>query len=493
MLKLIRSALPLLCALALHAGAATGTLRIQGDTVNHPFPLREQQGQWMADASVLGPLLKLAPHWNPSARQLRLGSSAFTDGQPFASVRDSVYALEASPILQDGAFWLPLQAALPALQAASGALLEFDARTHELQASPLKEHAKATLEKMENGELLELRFSHSVKAEGFTNDSYYIVRLDHAQIDVDLLRSLQTRSELISKLTPLQEKGSAQLTLLLRDACAGAELLRRDQGKTLQILLRKKSKVPSSSSAASSSSAQGKALKSRIRTIVLDPGHGGKDPGATGVNGLQEKDVVLDVARKLKKKLQAAGYQVRLTRESDSFVELPERPAMASRWEGDLFISLHCNAVDGKARQKKAEGFKFYILREAESEEDKAIARRENKAIELSASKKGKNEISPVEWILLENQLNAYTKESERFAGYLVESHEGGEIKKMGSGAGQAGFMVLVGAFMPAVLVEVGFITHPEDAAWMGSSQGQDDIAGRLFKAIKSYSKAVGN
>ncbi len=98
-----------------------------------------------------------------------------------------------------------------------------------------------------------------------------------------------------------------------------------------------------------------------------------------------------------------------------------------------------------------------------------------------------------MEWILLEYQLNAYTKESERFAGYLVESYEGGTIKKMASGAGQAGFMVLVGAFMPAVLVEVGFITHPEDAAWMATSQGQEDIATRLFKAIKSYSKAVSN
>lgn len=244
----------------------------------------------------------------------------------------------------------------------------------------------------------------------------------------------------------------------------------------------------SSSSKISSSSSIAENQTGSIKTIIIDPGHGGKDPGAIGPYGA-EKDVVLAVGLKLRQKLQRKGFDVRMTRENDTFIELQDRPAMATKWKGDLFISLHCDAVDGEERRKKAEGFKVYILREAESEEDKAIARRENKAAELSAHKR-KAEITPLEWIVLENQLNAYTKFSESFAAKLVDEYEAGEIRKTGSGAGQAGFMVLVGAFMPAVLVELGFISHPEDGKYLTSPKGQEDIAERLAKAIIRFSKA---
>lgn len=257
-------------------------------------------------------------------------------------------------------------------------------------------------------------------------------------------------------------------------------------------LVKGKAPTPSSSShissKATSSSSTSQPSTGNIKTIVIDPGHGGKDPGAIGPFGT-EKEVVLAVGLKLRQKLQRKGFEVRMTRENDTFIELQDRPAMATKWKGELFISLHCDAVDGEERRKKTDGFKIYILREAESEEDKAIARRENKAAELSAHKR-KAEITPLEWIVLENQLNAYTKYSEAFAAKLVDEYEAGEIRKMGSGAGQAGFMVLVGAFMPAVLVELGFISHPEDGKYLTSAKGQEEIAERLAKAILRFSKA---
>jgi N-acetylmuramoyl-L-alanine amidase len=154
-----------------------------------------------------------------------------------------------------------------------------------------------------------------------------------------------------------------------------------------------------------------------------------------------------------------------------------------------LFISLHCNAIEGKDRQKRTDGFKFYILRAGGSEEDKAIARRENQAIMLETGKKGKTEISPAEWIVLDNQLALYAERSALLAGHLVESFDGGTIRKQGTGAGQAGFMVLVGAYMPAVLAELGFITHPQDAVFLGSEKGQNELAERLAKAIVNFAK----
>ena len=179
-----------------------------------------------------------------------------------------------------------------------------------------------------------------------------------------------------------------------------------------------------------------------------------------------------------------------MTRDSDVFITLKQRPELASKWKGDLFVSLHCDAIAGDAARKaQTKGFKAFILREAESEEDKAIARRENKFIDEASDAGARRELSPVEWILLEHQLNLYTKESEEFAYELVQSLavESVPIPKNGSGAGQAGFYVLVGAFMPAVLLEMGFISNPAEEKYMASEAGQDELAAKIADGIDRY------
>lgn len=483
-----------LLAISALAAWQNGTLFLAGDSIGKSIGLSESNGRYAIDGIALAKILRVPVSHDAGLRQLRIGNSTWTSQSPWAASKDSAVRLDQNVNEIGGRYWLPLPSSLLPLESATGKALQFDSATRTLRTSLLRDLVAAEVQARDNGEIWELRFSKPVRSEGFLSRPYYIVRFDGiTSIDTVLLKNLASASTLATRSTPIQEKKSAQLTLQIKDLVEQAELITRDSGKTIQILLRRKTLTSSSSAKIVSSSSQQAAAKSKIRMIVIDPGHGGKDPGAIGYKGLQEKDVVLAVAKKLATKLKANGYQARLTRDDDVFLELPDRPAMASQWGGDLFISLHCNAVDGAARQKKTEGFKFYILREAESEEDKAIARRENKAIELSASKKGKSDISPVEWILLENQLNLYTKESERFTGYLIDTYDGGKIKKMSTGVGQAGFMVLVGAFMPAVLVEIGFITHPEDAAWMSSPTGQDDIALRLYKAISGYSKATQN
>lgn len=232
-----------------------------------------------------------------------------------------------------------------------------------------------------------------------------------------------------------------------------------------------------------------KAGSREVKTIVLDPGHGGKDSGALGKKSA-EKDIVLAVAKKLKARLEKEGFEVKLTRSKDVFIELGERPNLANKWNGDLFISLHCNAIEGEDRQKRTEGYHFYVLRAPESEEDKAIARRENKVATLYGGK-GKAEISPVEWIKINASLEHYQKNSFKFTEHLLKSFEGGHTKRLGTGAGGAGFMVLVGALMPAVLVELGFITHPTDEAFMMSEKGQNELADQISKAVTAYRETV--
>ncbi len=226
-----------------------------------------------------------------------------------------------------------------------------------------------------------------------------------------------------------------------------------------------------------------------VKNIVIDPGHGGKDPGAIGKFS-NEKDIVLSVAKLLEKELESRGFRVKLTRNTDKFIQLSERPQIANRWNGDLFISLHCNSIDG-ARRAKAKGFRIYVLRDPESEEDRAIARRENKVASLYGDKNSKDELSPLDWLKIQARLEQYKQASYTFTEKLIQAYEGGKIPRQGSGAGGAGFMVLVGAFMPATLVELGFISNPEEERYMNSEKGQKDMARRIAIGVEEYRKAI--
>ena len=230
-----------------------------------------------------------------------------------------------------------------------------------------------------------------------------------------------------------------------------------------------------------------------VKTIVIDPGHGGKDTGAQGKNS-NEKDIVLAVGKLLKKELEKEGFNVKMTRDKDVFIELGERANLANQWDGDLFISLHCNAIDATPeRKKQIKGYHVYVLRAPESEEDKAIARRENKVATLYGEKNAKEELSPIEWFKLEARLEKYKQNSYMFTEEMLKAFDGGKIKRQGGGVGGAGFMVLVGALMPAVLFEIGFISNPEEEAYMMTTKAQEDIAARVAKAVSTYKAAVHN
>lgn len=259
-----------------------------------------------------------------------------------------------------------------------------------------------------------------------------------------------------------------------------------------------------SSSEASSSSSAAKASTEKpivrknapagsreVKNIVIDPGHGGKDPGAIGLI-TNEKSIVLAVSKLLEKELVSMGFNVKLTRSTDKFIQLSERPQIANKWNGDLFISIHCNAIDGnKDRKEKTKGFRIYVLRDPESEEDRAIARRENKVAKTYGDKNSKEELSPLDWLKIQARLEQYKQASYTFTEKAIKAYEGGKISKMGSGAGGAGFMVLVGAFMPATLIELGFISNPEEERYMNSEKGQKEMAKRIAKGVQQYKEAI--
>ncbi|MCL2283684.1 MAG: N-acetylmuramoyl-L-alanine amidase [Fibromonadales bacterium] len=447
-----------------------------------------KNGVSYVDGVDLGKKLKMQMLWQSGAGILQIGASSWILDNEWANIKDAGFLLQApvqGSINGKQSFWLPLPSSLKVFEQMLSFPIEYDSSAAKIRIGQAKDIWNVNLDAKSNGEVMELKLSKPFKTETFYAQPNFILRINGAAIDSTMFNDLAKKSALLSRVVPIQDAQSAQLTLALKDNCEIPELVKKDGEKTLQIVLRKKQAAPKQQQPKAENT--GNTSGKKIKTIVIDPGHGGKDPGAMGPN-LKEKDIVLSVGLKLKKNLEEKGFTVKMTRSTDEFVELAKRPAMANEWGGDLFISLHINDIDGKESRQKAEGFKFYILRAGGSEEDKVIARRENKVVALETGKR-KAEISPAEWIVLDNQLALYAEKSALLAGYLVEAFDGGSVKKYGTGAGQAGFMVLVGAYMPAVLAELGFINHPKDGAFLATEKGRDELAEKLAKAIASFAR----
>jgi N-acetylmuramoyl-L-alanine amidase len=221
-----------------------------------------------------------------------------------------------------------------------------------------------------------------------------------------------------------------------------------------------------------------------LRKIVLDPGHGGKDPGAIGIGGAMEKDIVLSVATKLARKLRKdMSVEVVLTRKDDTFVRLEDRTAMANAEDADLFLSLHMNASpNGEAR-----GVETYYLDNTNEEGSLRLAAREN-----GTSKKN---VSDLQFILSDMTQNMKLEDSITLAHRLHSSLVGSMSKRMRDvkdlGVKKALFYVLVGARMPSVLVEMFFITNKNEGRAMTQESYQDAIVESLYEGIQKYGQTT--
>lgn len=227
-------------------------------------------------------------------------------------------------------------------------------------------------------------------------------------------------------------------------------------------------------------------LKWNFDVIVIDAGHGGKDAGAIGVNGIKEKDVNLGVALKLGELVgkEMKDVKVVYTRKSDTFVELYKRGKIANEEDGKLFISIHCNSTPRKP--SGAEGFEIYLLRPGRTKEAISIAERENSVIEYEENPERYEKLTDENFILVTMAHSAYMRYSEKFSD-ILNKQMNVDLPVSSRGVKQAGFYVLVGASMPSVLIETGFLSNKKDAAYLGTAKGQTNFANAIYKAIKSF------
>lgn len=223
---------------------------------------------------------------------------------------------------------------------------------------------------------------------------------------------------------------------------------------------------------------------SRLDTVVVDPGHGGRDPGAVA-HGLQEKDVVLEVAHKLGDYIEnRLDIEVIYTRTGDQFVPLEERGHFANRVGGDLFISLHANAAPAAP---SARGTETYFLGRAKTDAARQVMRRENSVVRQYEENPDRyDEYDEEAFVKGELFLSASMRFSETFAS-LVQNQFKHRVQRRSRGVHQAGFYVLWSASMPSVLVELGFLTNPREARFLNSDRGQTYLASAIFRAVRDY------
>jgi N-acetylmuramoyl-L-alanine amidase len=223
----------------------------------------------------------------------------------------------------------------------------------------------------------------------------------------------------------------------------------------------------------------------RTRVVVIDPGHGGRDPGSIGPNGLREKDVTLMISRRLASILEERGYEVHLTRTTDTLIALGDRPRLANLWRGDrpvaVFLSIHTNSV----RSPSARGFETFFLSEAQTEDERRVAEMENDAVRYEDSP-DYGTANGLDRILTNLRSDFLMRASHDLATVvqdrMAQFHPGPD-----RGVKRGGLIVLIGSIMPAVLIETGFISNPGEAGMLGTQGFQQKLAWGIADAVDEF------
>lgn len=342
------------------------------------------------------------------------------------------------------------------------------------------------IEEKSNGYILRIKSKKQVRSisKNYTAKTLY-VRIPNCTIDLQRFNS-QINNGLITIISAIQNKNDADLKIQFAYNIDSHEIVSEKRTNDILILLHINPEVIKKIKEEKANKAAVKKGNS-LDVIVIDPGHGGKDPGTIGYRGTKEKDVNLGIAHKLGTLIKNGLKNVKVvyTRDTDEFVELYRRGQIANDNQGKLFVSIHCNATDERPGRNK--GFEVYLLRPGKTEDAIRIAERENSVIKLEEGYEERyKHLSDENFILTAMTSTANVRHSEKFA-EILNDKVNKTLPLKNNGVKQAGFFVLVGASMPSVLIEAGYLNHPEDEMFLRSNEGQRLIAETIYKAIVEY------
>jgi N-acetylmuramoyl-L-alanine amidase len=334
-----------------------------------------------------------------------------------------------------------------------------------------------TIDQKANGTLI--RISSERKIPSYTSsfkDGILHITLKNSSVDVSKIKNSGGKG-VIKEIKAKNINNNVELQISVTKDYSASEVLNIDNSNDLMVTIHNKIFAVKENK---------NKEKWDFNVVVIDAGHGGKDVGAIGINGVKEKDINLGVALKLGKLIESNMKDVKVvyTRSNDTFVELYKRGKIANENGGKLFISIHCNSTP--KRPTDASGFEVYLLRPGRTQEAIRIASRENGVIQYEDNPKRYEKLTDENFILVSMAHSSYMKYSEKFSDLLDKQFEN-HLDYRSRGIKQAGFYVLVGASMPSVLIETGFLTNPKDAAYLKSEKGQTKLAESVLTAIKKY------
>ena len=344
--------------------------------------------------------------------------------------------------------------------------------TYDIYGIDIQEKANGTLIRLKSQKPI------NVYRSSINNDILYLF-LSGVTVDPGL-EAKGSPSGLVKSFKTRRVSGNIQIEFKLKEGFATSESFQEVNSNDLLIT------VHNEAFKTAPTDLDENKQKWQFDVVVIDAGHGGKDPGAIGVTGVREKDINLAIAKKLGALIEKnlPGVKVVYTRKDDTFIELYKRGKIANENGGKLFISIHCNSLAKKPSD--ARGFEVYLLRPGRTKQAISIAEFENSVIKYEDNPDRYQQLTDENFILVSMAHSSYMRYSEKFSDLLNTkwTHYSSIPTK---GVKQAGFYVLVGASMPSVLIETGFLSNQQDEAYLKSTKGQSDIARSIFEAVKSY------
>ena len=288
-------------------------------------------------------------------------------------------------------------------------------------------------------------------------------------------------SDLVDNIDVKNVNEDTEFIIKVGDDYLSSDVINADKGNDILILLHKK--IPSVPTTVNKNK-----QKWNFNVIVIDAGHGGIDGGTLGVYGIKEKNVNLAIALKLGKLLEKNMKDVKVvyTRKTDKAVDLYKRGKFANEEGGNLFISIHGNSTPKKP--SSANGFEIYLLRPGKTKTAIRIAERENSVIKYEKNPARYKKLTAENFILVSMAQSSYMKYSEEFSD-ILNREMSRIVKEKSRGLKQAGFYVLVGASMPSVLIETGYLSNKKNARYLNSERGQQQIAKAIFDSIKIFKR----
>ena len=440
-------------------------------------------------SAVAADLLQASRLWQGTSRRLTLAVGdhrfRFTDGSRLVALGDREVLLPVPVLYHQGDLWLPMIFVTGILAPESGLYVQWRAEERRLMLGQTELNVTGLrVTELTRATSLHLLCREPLSFRASSPEAGIIeLKLYGAQADLGRLRRDSSRG-LVRSIRPRQYDGHVVVTVRVDYLVTRYRTYTAQDGREVVLVVEEEqiSALPDPVPRGQAELALGtgpvdvtRALA--IRTVVIDPGHGGSDPGVEGAGGILEKDVNLKVGRELAGQLRDRGFEVVLTRDGDEHLGLAERAEVANAAGGDLFISLHCNGWFNEG----ARGLETYFLSPAKSDWSKSVETVENRA---------HDEPDDVEFIVWDLVQNRYISASSDLA-EVVQAEVCRDLGLPDRGVRQAGFRVLVGAWMPAVLVEMGFLTHPDEARKLGRDRYRRDLARAITDAIVVYRDRV--